>query len=125
MDSPSHDVALLRAGGRPDQPRDAEACASGLDDDNYLHGAETVAGALLALALGAMLITSLTGAPNVAWTILLAVVAAGLIVVKRMPVVRRRGDRRLPPAPGQARRRSRRPRASKPLRAIPVAARAR
>jgi hypothetical protein len=46
-----------------------------------------------------MLITSLVGVPNVAWIVLLAVVAAGLIVVKRMPAVRRRGDRRAPTVP--------------------------
>jgi xanthine/uracil/vitamin C permease (AzgA family) len=78
---------------------DAEAWISGLDDDSYLDGAKTVAGALLALALTAMLITSLVGAPIVAWTVLLVVVAAGLIVVTRMPSVRRRGDRRAPTDP--------------------------
>jgi hypothetical protein len=99
VEAPSHDVALLPTNDRPERSRDAEACASGLEDDSYLHGAKTVASALLALALAAMLITSLVGAPNVAWTVLLAVVAAGLIVVKRMPAVRRRGDWRLPTDP--------------------------
>lgn len=99
VDAPSHDVALLPTSGCPGRSGDAEVGASGLDDDNYLHGAKVVAGALLALALAATLITSLFGAPNVAWTVLLAVVAAGLIVVKRMPVVRRRGDWRAPTDP--------------------------
>ncbi len=96
MNAPTHDVALLRTGGRPECPGAAETYAWGLEEDSYLHGAKTVAGALLALALAAMLVTSLLGAPNVAWSVLLAVVVAGLIVVKRMPVVPRRGDRRLP-----------------------------
>ena len=96
MEAPSHDVALLPTSCRPERLRDAETY---LDDDRYLHGAKTVAGALLALALTAVLITSLAGAPNVAWTVLLAVVVAGLIVVNRMPAVRRRGDRRAPTDP--------------------------
>jgi hypothetical protein len=93
VDAPSRDVVLLRTSGRPERPGDTEACASGLEDDGYLQGAKTVAGALLALALAAMVITTLIGAPNVGWAVLLAVVAAGLIVVKKTPVARRRGDR--------------------------------
>jgi hypothetical protein len=99
VDAPSHDVALLPTSGRSERPGDADVFASGLDDDSYLHGAKVVAGALLGLALAATLITSLFGAPNVAWTILLAVVVAGLIVVRRMPVVGRRGDWRAPTDP--------------------------
>jgi hypothetical protein len=99
VEAPSRNVALLPTSGRPERPRDAEACPVGVENDSYSHGAKTVAGALLAWALAAMLITSLVGVPNVAWIVLLAVVAAGLIVVKRMPAVRRRGDRRAPTDP--------------------------
>ena len=99
VEAPSHNVALLPTSDRSERPWDAEGFVSGFDDDSYLQGARTVAGALLALALAAMLITSLVGAPTLAWTVLLMVVVAGLIVVKRMPVVRRRGDRRLPTDP--------------------------
>ncbi|MGH3764690.1 MAG: hypothetical protein ACRDS0_07700 [Pseudonocardiaceae bacterium] len=98
MDAPTQDVASLRAGGCPEPPWDAEIVALGLDDD-YLHGAKVVAGALLALALVATLTTSLLQASNVAWTVLLAVVTAGFIVVMRTQGVRRRGDRRLPTDP--------------------------
>ena len=101
MDAPTQDVASPRAGGCPEPPMNAEISALGLEDDSYQHGAKVVASALLALALVATLVTSLFQASNVAWTVLLVVVTAGLIVVTRTQV-RRRADRRLPTHPWQA-----------------------
>lgn len=79
----------------PEQlPKDAESFSTGLEDDRPLRKAKLVAGALSVLVLIAMLVTTLFRAPNSVWTVLLAVVAAGLVVAMGTQALRHRGDRR-------------------------------
>ncbi len=73
-------------------PSDAERFSLGLEDDNCLDWAKLGAGVLSIVALVAMLITSLFRAPNPAWTVLLAIVAAWLCIAIGVRLVQHRTD---------------------------------
>jgi hypothetical protein len=66
----------------------------GLDDDSNLSGTKLIAGVLSAVALVAMLVTSLQE-PDREGTVWLAVVVAGLGVVMSVQMARHRTDRQL------------------------------
>ncbi len=81
-------------GRRREPPRDSEQCSLGLEADSYLFRANLIAGTLSAVLLVGMLVTSLFRAPTVEWTVLLAVVTAGLGIAMGTDMSRRRADRR-------------------------------
>ena len=77
-----------------DLPRGSEQFSLGLETDSYLLRAKLVAGAVSAVLLVGMLVTSLFRAPNLEWTVLLAVVTAGLGIAMSAEVSRHRTARR-------------------------------
>jgi hypothetical protein len=77
-----------------DLPRGSEQFSLGLETDSYLFRAKLVAGAVSAVLLVGMLVTSLFRAPNLEWTVLLAVVTAGLGIAMSAEVSRHRTARR-------------------------------
>ncbi len=79
---------------RRDLPRNSEKFSLGLETDSYLFRAKLMAGAVSAVLLVGMLVTSLFRAPNLEWTVLLAVVTAGLGIAMSTEVVRHRTARR-------------------------------
>jgi hypothetical protein len=79
---------------RRDLPRDAERFALGLETDRYLFRAKLMAGAVSEVLLVGMLVTSLFRAPSLEWTVLLAVVTAGLGIAMSAEVSRHRTARR-------------------------------
>lgn len=79
---------------RRELPRDSEQFSLGLEADSYLFRAKLIAGAVSAVLLVGMLVTSLFRAPNVEWTVLLAVVTAGLGIAMSAEVLRHRTARR-------------------------------
>ncbi|MFY9807692.1 MAG: hypothetical protein WCC38_11845 [Pseudonocardiaceae bacterium] len=81
-------------GRRRELPRDSEQFSLGLENDSYLDRAKLIAGVLSAVLLVGMLVTSLFRAPNVEWTVLLAVVSGVLLVAMSVRVALRRAERR-------------------------------
>ncbi len=79
---------------RRELPRDSEQFSLGLEADSYLFRAKLMAGALSAVLLVGMLVTSLFRAPNLGWTVLLEVVTAGLGIAMSAEVSRHRTARR-------------------------------
>lgn len=79
---------------RRDLPRNSEKFSLGLETDSYLFRAKLMAGAVSAVLLVGMLVTSLFRAPNLEWTVLLAVVTAGLGIAMSTEVARHRTARR-------------------------------
>jgi hypothetical protein len=79
---------------RRDLPRNSEKFSLGLETRQLPVQGKLMAGAVSAALLVGMLVTSLFRAPNLEWTVLLAVVTAGLGIAMSTEVSRHRTARR-------------------------------
>lgn len=79
---------------RRELPRGADRFSLGLGEDSNLERAKLIAGAVTAVVLVGMFVTSLSDAQSPAWSVALMVLPVGLIIAISVRILRHRTERR-------------------------------